>query len=103
MHIIRAVTVRTAIAGLFHRRKRTTVAVVAGYVDVGAMQLEVCLNIVIEQPQVPRDRVVTRLAVVFERAIVCVVFKMAADTLTIGVGEYLTLVASIAFTIAVCA
>ena len=70
VYIIGSVAIGAAIAGFLHRCQRGTVAVVTGNVDVSSIEFEACLSIVIEKPQVPGDRVVAGLTVVFEHAIV---------------------------------
>ena len=80
-------TIRTARSGLAHRRQRAAVTVTAGDVDVATMQLETGLNIVIKQPKVPGDRVVTRLTVVFERPFVWVVLAMTVNASAGGVAK----------------
>ena len=58
VNIVGAMAVHAALAGFSHRRERAAVAVVAGDVDMSAIQFKVRLHIVVKQPQVPRDRVV---------------------------------------------
>jgi len=92
VHVIGAMTVDTAITRLFHRCKRATVTVVARDIQVGAIQCEAGLYVVIKQPQVPGDRVVAGIALIVKLAAVGIVFKMAADTLRLGLREHLALV-----------
>ena len=87
VYIIGSMAIGAAIAGFLHRRQRAAVAVVTGYVDVSSIEFEACLSIVIEQPQVPGDRVVAGLTVVFEHAVVRVIVTMTADAIDGGVSE----------------
>jgi hypothetical protein len=64
--IIGTMAICTAFAGFPHRRERAAMTVIAGNIQVGAVENEFCLYVVIKQPQVPRNRVVTGFAVVFE-------------------------------------
>jgi len=75
------------------------VAVVTGNVHVRAVQKEIGLSVVIEQPKIPGDRVVTTTAVLFEIATVRVVFDMAGNAFDVGVGKELTKVAGLTFDI----
>lgn len=99
--VIGAMAIGTAIAGFPHRRQRTAVAALAGNIQVGSVQFEICLNIVIEQPQVPGNRVVTGLTVVLEYTVVRIIFEMTADTFAVRIAEQLRVVTGIAFDIAV--
>ena len=65
----------------------------AGDASVCALQFEIGLHIVIKQPQVPGDRVVTGFAVALKNAIVIVVFQMAVDTGVTGIREELRFMA----------
>lgn len=103
VNIIGQVTVRATIAGLAHRGKRAAMAAFACNASVRAVQLEVGLRIVIEQPQVPGDRVVTRLAVAFKNTFMVVVFEVAVDTGVGSVREELRLMTVIAFNVRVFA
>jgi len=76
-------------------------AVIAPDVHVGAIQFEVRLHIVIEQPQVPRDRVVTGLTALFEQSLVGIILAMTADTTAAGVSKMLRLMTGLALDIAV--
>ena len=67
-------------------------AAVASDVDVGPVQFEARLNIVIEQPQIPGDRVMAGTAVAVEYSVVRIVFAVTADALGIRIGESLRLV-----------
>lgn len=55
-------------------------AFLAGYVHVGALEQEVRLNVVIKEPEIPGDRVMTGVTVVGENPIVVIVLNMAANT-----------------------
>jgi len=101
VYIIGSMAIGTAIAGFAHRRQRATVAVVTANVDVSSIYLEACLSIVIEQPQVPGNRVVAGLAVVFEHAIVRVIVTMTADAFAGGIRESPCLVAFVTLGIVV--
>ena len=74
---------------------------VASDIDVCTIYFKIGLHVVIEQPQVPGDRVVARAAVGVKHAIVGIVFQVTADALGISVGEYLALVTIRAFNIVV--
>jgi len=72
-----------------------------GDVSVDAVKNKVGLLIVIEQPKIPRNRVVTRLAVALIHTIVIVVFEMTIDTVTASVSKALCLVAIVALNVGV--
>jgi len=68
--VIGAMTGAAAVPCSLHRCQRTAMTVIAGNIDVRAVYLEIGLSVVIEQPQVPGNRVVTGLTVFFELSIV---------------------------------
>lgn len=68
--VIGAMTATAAIPCFLHRCQRTAMAVIAGNIDVRAVYSEIGLSVVIEQPQIPGNRVVTGLTVFFELSIV---------------------------------
>ena len=103
MDIVGQVAVGTAVAGFAHRRQRATVATPAGDIDMCTMQFKVGLRIVIEQPQVPCDRVVTGFAIALVDAMVVVVLEVAVDTAAAGINKYLRGMALTALDIGVLA
>lgn len=66
-----------------------------------APEFEVGLPVVIKDPEIPGDRVMTRLAVGLKNAVVVVIFSMTVDTLAAGICKSLCLVACIALDIRV--
>lgn len=101
MNVIRAMTVDTIGSNLLHRFQRTSMAAVAGHVNMGSRERKIRLRIVIEQPKVPGDRVVTQRAIICEPAVMIVVFQVAADAIFFGIHKYLGLVAILALVIRV--
>ena len=102
--IVGPVAVAAAATDALHRLQGAAVTVGAGDVDVRAIEPERRLRVVIEQPQVPRHRVVTSRAPVPEVVAVRrlgLFVALAADGL--GVGEYLGLMALFAFLVLVLA
>ena len=70
VNIVCSVTVSAVITGCAHRSQRTAMTVVAGDFHVRTLEGESRLHVVVEQPQVPCNRVVARLALIFESALV---------------------------------
>ena len=68
--VIGTMTATAAISCFLHRCQRTAMTVIAGNVDVRAVNSEFGLGVVIEQPQIPGNRVVTGLTVLRELAVV---------------------------------
>ena len=68
--VIGAMTAAAAVSRFLHRCQRTAMAVIAGNIDVRAVYSEIGLSVVVKQPQVPGNRVVTGLTVFFELAVV---------------------------------
>lgn len=101
MNIVRSMTIRATSAGLLHGRKRTAVATLAGHTFMCTIEFKARLHIVVEQPQVPGNRVVAITALVIEYAIVRVVLKVAADAFRARVCKHLAFMAGIAFEIVV--
>ena len=59
VYIIGPVTVAAAASELAHRGERLSMAIIAGHADMGPVQLEIRLRVVIELPFGPVHRVVT--------------------------------------------
>jgi len=76
------------------------VAVVASNIQVSTVYGETGLGIVIEQPQVPGDRVMAGLTVALKFASVRIVIKVAVDALGAGFGKHLGFMAGLALDIA---
>ena len=68
---------------------------------MGTVKNKIGLRIVIEQPKVPCNRVVTRRAVALIYAVVIVIFEMTVDTVTAGVRKKLCFVAIAALNVGV--
>jgi hypothetical protein len=68
--VIGAMTAAAAVSRSLHRYQRTAMTVIAGNIDVCAVNGEAGLSVVVKQPQVPGNRVVTGLTVFFELSIV---------------------------------
>ena len=68
--VVCAMTATAAVPGPLHRCQRTAMTVIAGNVDVCAVNGEAGLRVVIKQPQIPGNRVVAGLTVLFELAVV---------------------------------
>ncbi|RLC57133.1 MAG: hypothetical protein DRI30_04760, partial [Chloroflexi bacterium] len=67
-----------------------------GEVGMGAAKNKIGPRIVIEQPKIPRNRVVTSRTVALIYAVVIVIFEMTIDTVTAGVRKKLCFVAIVA-------
>lgn len=80
-----------------HLRQRVAVAVVAGDVSVRALERECGLRVVIEEPDVPRDRIVAILAAFGEVAPVRIGFPVAGNAIGLCVRECLRGMAVFAF------
>ena len=57
--------------------------VVAGNIYMGAIQAEARLYVVIEQPQIPRDRVVAGATLIIEAALVSIIFSVTVDAVAV--------------------
>ena len=97
--VVGTMTVGAAVANPPHRCDRTAVTIIASDTQVGAVNLETGLCIVIEQPQVPGDRVMAGLAIVLEFASVRIVIKVAAGARGIGFSKHLGFMAGLALEI----
>ena len=62
-----------------HFIQRHAVAVVTGDIEMRAFKRKVGLYVVIEEPHVPGDRVVTRVAAILEITLVRIIFCVAGD------------------------
>jgi len=101
MNIICAMTVAAAAAEARHRGKRLAMAAIATDNVVRAVQRELRLQIVIELPLQPVNRVVARGALVLEATVVRIVFAVTIHTLFWRILEYVRFVTRIAFLAAV--
>ena len=70
VNVIGAMAVTAAVPRFLHRYQRTAMTVIAGNIDMRAVNGEAGLSVVIKQPQVPGHWVVTGLTVFFELAVV---------------------------------
>ena len=80
-----------------HVFERAAMTGVACNIDMCAVERKVGLQIVIESPDVPADRVVAGLAAVLEVATMRIVLLMAGDAVTISVREFLAAMTCVAF------
>jgi len=91
----------TAITGFAHGCERAAMAASAGDLYMRTVYLEISLYIMIEQPEIPGDRVMAGFAITLKDAIVIVVLEMTVDTGIAGISKALRLVAFVAFDVAV--
>jgi hypothetical protein len=103
VNIIGAMTVAAAAAQARHRGKRLAMAAIAADTGVRAVQRESRLQIVIELPLQPVNRIVARGAVVLEATVVRIVFAVTIHTIFWCILEYVRFVTRIAFLAAVLA
>lgn len=75
--IVRTMTAATAAIDHLHVGQRTAVAALAAHVGVCALQRKFCLDIVVEGPEIPCDRVVAGIAVFCKSSFMAVVLRMA--------------------------
>lgn len=103
MHVVSAMTVAAVVVDGLDFRKRAPVTLGTGDVGVTAHQREIRLNVVVEIPRLPADRVMARVTALVEIAIVVVVLEMARDAGAVGIGERLVFMALAAFLVAMLA
>lgn len=103
MNIICAMTVAAAAAETRHRGKRLPMAAIAADTGMRAVQRESGLQIVIELPLQPVNRVVARGTVVLEATVVRIVFTVTIHTIFWRIFKYVRLVTRLAFLAAVLA
>jgi hypothetical protein len=75
--IIRDMAVAAPAVAGFDPVERHAVTIVTTNFDVSTLQGEISVQIVIEGPDVPRNRVMAGFATIFEISFVCVVITMA--------------------------
>ena len=97
MNVVGAMAIGAAIAQAKLHLERSAVTRVAAHIHVSATKCEICLQIVIEAPCGPVDRVVTATAVVAEAPIVRVDFGMTIGASPGRIGKDMRLVACAAF------
>ena len=93
MQITCFVAAAAASASEFHSAERRAMAVIAADIDVRTREREVCLQIVIECPRGPGNRVVARAALVVEVTAVRIFFLMAGNASGFRLAENLCLMA----------
>ena len=91
--IIRTMTTTAISADRFHLAECASVTVIAGNSDMSAVQLELSLQVVIEYPQFPGDRVVAGIALPGEVVAMRVVLRVARPATRLHVHIDLGLVA----------
>jgi hypothetical protein len=89
MDIVGAVAGMTATINGLHFRQRASMAVITGDLDVSALQWKVGLNVVIENPDVPRDRVVACAAAIIEMPVMRIIFLVTGNAVHFYVSENL--------------
>lgn len=103
VNVVCAVTVNATAPDFLHPLQRASVTVSTADINVSAIQEEFRLYVVIEQPQIPGDRVMAGVAIVFEATVVIVVFQMTGNAIFFSVDVNTGLVTVRAFDIAVLA
>lgn len=73
----------------------------AGDISVSAFQQKIGLRVVIEQPEIPCNRVMAGVAGILEPVVVVIIFEMAGDTVFFGINEDLGFMTAFAFDIVV--
>ena len=76
VRIVRPVAISTTTAYVFHFLEGAAVACVTGNIDMRAIERELCLDVVIEDPQVPTDRVVAGVAAILKPTVMWILFDM---------------------------
>ena len=89
MHVVSAMTVSAVVVDSLDLQKRAPVTLCTGDAGVSAHQREIRLNVVVERPRRPADRVMARVAALVEIAVVVVVLEMTCDAGAVGIGECL--------------
>lgn len=97
VNVIRAMTITAAAVNSFYFDQRSSMTIVAANSGVCAVKRKVGLKIVIERPDVPCNRVVTRLTAITHIAFVRVVVTVAGNAVHGLVRIGLTGVAAITF------
>ncbi len=80
--------IAAGVTDTLHGSQRAPVTVVAGNIYMGAIQAEARLHIVIEQPQIPRDRVVAGATFIIKTALVSIVFSVTVDAVAVRADKY---------------
>ena len=81
-------TIAAGITNTLHGSQRAPVTVVAGNFYMGAIQAEARLHVVIEQPQIPCDRVVAGAAFFIKAALVSIILSVTVDAVAVCTGKY---------------
>jgi hypothetical protein len=89
VHIIGTMAFTTSHSELDHVSKRLAMAVVAGNGYMRTIELKICLQVMIEKPDLPVHRVVAALAGRAEPALVRIIVTVAINTRAPGITEHL--------------
>ena len=89
MDVIGAMTVATTTIDSLDLCQRHSVAFVTANVDMCAVQGEICLPVVIEGPDIPRNRVMAVFAAILEIAFMLVVVAMAGHAANVFIRKCL--------------
>lgn len=103
MNIVCPVAVATTAVDSLDVVERLAVTRFAGNVNMRALEREIGLRIVIEQPDLPVDGVVTCIASRMEVAVVRIIFEVTRIAVTLCIRERLGFVAILAFHVIVLA
>ena len=101
VHVVRFMAVAAASTQSCHRFQILTMTTLAADTGVCAAQRKICLQIVVESPLVPTDRVVARGAIALKTTMVWIVLSMAVHTGVGGVLKNLCFMTRVAFLLGV--
>ena len=99
VHIVATMALATSHRKLDHVFDGLAMAVIARDGNMRAFELEICLQVVVEEPDLPVHRVVTTLAGSAEATVVRLILIVTIHARGIDVFKHLRLVARVAFLI----
>ena len=89
VNIVSAVATATATANHLHARQRASMAGLAADVGVRTMQWKLRLHVMVKCPELPGDRVMACVAIIFKSTVMTIVLQMAGNAARLDVGKTL--------------
>jgi hypothetical protein len=89
VNVVSAVATSAATANHLHARKRAAMAGLAADIGVRAKQWKLRLHVMVKCPELPGDRVMACVAIIFKSTVMAIVLQMAGNAARLDIGKTL--------------